>query len=244
MADSSRRTIPYPDEATRAAAALEEQRRLSNLLSARTKAMKEANRPLTLLGFLQVLLCHHQLTTSIEAERAIQTLRNEWPTREFTVEEIETGQAACTQEPVTPWCRIADKLIGMCQVAIDRHFLCEWIARESEFEKWDPRAAELARLDFGRVQDRLLSELRKLFPAQAADWFECDTNTSRAGKGASRRRGRQPDTDAKKDECIHNAWHSGNYKKYEELALALGGLSARDVERAIDRHRKRIKVDD
>lgn len=55
-------------------------------------------------------------------------------------------------------------------------------------------------------------------------------------------RGRKPDTDAKQDKRIWDAWHTGRYQEYAELARELR-LRPREVERAIDRHRKRLERD-
>jgi hypothetical protein len=59
--------------------------------------------------------------------------------------------------------------------------------------------------------------------------------------GRERRRpGRRTDTDPRDDQRIADAWQSGQHKTYAELASALG-RSEREVERAIDRHRHRVK---
>jgi hypothetical protein len=55
-----------------------------------------------------------------------------------------------------------------------------------------------------------------------------------------RRRGRPRDTDPAADRRIFDAWQTGQYKKYEDLAQELH-ISKLDVERAIDRHQKRLK---
>jgi hypothetical protein len=60
------------------------------------------------------------------------------------------------------------------------------------------------------------------------------------GKRKSRTRGRPRDTDPKADQRIFDAWQSGQHKTYADLATALG-KSKREVEAAIDRHRKRTK---
>jgi len=54
--------------------------------------------------------------------------------------------------------------------------------------------------------------------------------------------GRKPASeDAKqKDQKIYEAWQSGRYKDYSDLAMQFD-LKRKDVERAIDRHEKRIK---
>jgi len=54
------------------------------------------------------------------------------------------------------------------------------------------------------------------------------------------KRGRPADTDQKQDRRIVDAWKSGEYKSYEDLARALG-LARRDVELACERERKRRK---
>jgi hypothetical protein len=65
------------------------------------------------------------------------------------------------------------------------------------------------------------------------------------GKGrdrgkTGRKRGRPADTDQKGDKRVYDAWKSGRYKDYSELARELK-MSKPDVERAIDRHRKRVE---
>ncbi|SRR6266478_3301490 len=52
--------------------------------------------------------------------------------------------------------------------------------------------------------------------------------------------GRPPDTDAKEDKRIYDAWNTGQYKRIADLAQALG-LPEKEVAKAIDRHRKRLK---
>ena len=52
-------------------------------------------------------------------------------------------------------------------------------------------------------------------------------------------RGRRLESDPKEDERIYNAWKTGSYRKYEDLARELG-LPKRTVELAIDRHEKRV----
>jgi hypothetical protein len=58
-----------------------------------------------------------------------------------------------------------------------------------------------------------------------------------SGKGR-RTRGRPPDTDAKKDQRIFDAWKTRKHPRYEDLARDLG-ISEKEVSKAIDRHRKR-----
>jgi hypothetical protein len=54
------------------------------------------------------------------------------------------------------------------------------------------------------------------------------------------RRGRKPDSDPEADEQVWDAWNSGEHKDYEQLGHALGKAKG-EIERALDRHRKRIK---
>jgi hypothetical protein len=53
-------------------------------------------------------------------------------------------------------------------------------------------------------------------------------------------RGRKPDTDPKADEQVWNAWRTGEHKTLQQLGSALE-KDKKEVERAIDRHRKRIE---
>jgi hypothetical protein len=52
--------------------------------------------------------------------------------------------------------------------------------------------------------------------------------------------GRPADTDAKEDKRISEAWETGHYKRHGDFAQVLG-LPEREVIKAIDRHRKRLK---
>jgi hypothetical protein len=54
------------------------------------------------------------------------------------------------------------------------------------------------------------------------------------------KRGRPPDTDPKADKRIWDAWQSGQYKTYGDLARELR-ISDRAAETGIDRHRKRLE---
>jgi hypothetical protein len=54
------------------------------------------------------------------------------------------------------------------------------------------------------------------------------------------RRGRKPDTDPKADQRVADAWETGSYTTYADCAKALG-MTRRQVERALDRHRKRTQ---
>jgi hypothetical protein len=67
--------------------------------------------------------------------------------------------------------------------------------------------------------------------------------TNRRRSGAEGRRGSQGgrprDTDEKADERVSDAWRSGHYKTYEELGNVMN-KSKEEIERAIDRHRKRL----
>jgi len=53
-----------------------------------------------------------------------------------------------------------------------------------------------------------------------------------------RRGGRPRDTDAKQDKRIADAWQTGRFAGYDDLARELG-KTKRDVRMALDRHRKR-----
>jgi hypothetical protein len=59
-------------------------------------------------------------------------------------------------------------------------------------------------------------------------------------KPQASKRGRQPDTDPKQDQRIAEAWETGQYVDYAGLARELH-IDKREVKRAVDRHRKRLK---
>jgi hypothetical protein len=60
------------------------------------------------------------------------------------------------------------------------------------------------------------------------------------GQRRRKRRGRPQDTDPKADKRIFEAWHSGHYTTYDELACELH-KTKREVQLAVERHRKRIE---
>lgn len=64
------------------------------------------------------------------------------------------------------------------------------------------------------------------------------------GKKAERqvksKRGRKLETDPKEDKRVFEAWQTGRYRKYEDLARELR-MTKDQVHNAIDRHRKRAK---
>jgi hypothetical protein len=66
------------------------------------------------------------------------------------------------------------------------------------------------------------------------------TGDTRKAAKPKRKPGRKPQYEAKKDKQIFDAWKSGRYRVYADLAQELH-LKRRDVKLAIDRHKKRIK---
>jgi hypothetical protein len=82
-----------------------------------------------------------------------------------------------------------------------------------------------------RLPERLITEDSKVRAK--------DVQKRGAGK-KRRRRGRPQDTDPAADKRLFDAWQSGHYNTYEELAHEFR-MSKLDVERAIGRHQKRLK---
>ena len=57
-----------------------------------------------------------------------------------------------------------------------------------------------------------------------------------------KKRGAPVQFDPRDDTKVYNAWHTGQYRTYAECAKALGaGSTPKSVEKAIDRHEKRLK---
>lgn len=77
--------------------------------------------------------------------------------------------------------------------------------------------------------------------AWLCDYWAGELERLPAGKTkTAKRRGRQPDTDAREDKRIYDAWQQGKYPTYFGLARELGiDYSAKKVADAIDRQRKR-----
>jgi hypothetical protein len=63
-------------------------------------------------------------------------------------------------------------------------------------------------------------------------------DSSPAAPARQKRRGRKPGTDPKADRRIADAWRTGSYKEYKDLAREVG-MSEREVGLAIDRDRHR-----
>lgn len=63
-------------------------------------------------------------------------------------------------------------------------------------------------------------------------------NGESSTRNTGTRRGRPQDTDPKADARVFDAWQTGNYKKFADLARELK-IERRDVKLAIDRERKR-----
>jgi hypothetical protein len=113
-----------------------------------------------------------------------------------------------------------------------------------EFFAAHPGAPFAARLYPERERRKTLKRLTKL-----ALWFDSlvnggsdpGTTPARMGQGTDvkpKRRGRRPDTDPKKDEHIASAWKAGHHKTYADLGREMH-LTAKQIEEAIDRNRKR-----
>jgi hypothetical protein len=90
---------------------------------------------------------------------------------------------------------------------------------------------------FLRAWKNILLALRDL-AAEAGAGHDQGGAGQGEGKRPPRRRGRKPDTNPKEDQRVADAWASGQYKTYEELANALG-RKERDVKLALDRVRWR-----
>ena len=74
----------------------------------------------------------------------------------------------------------------------------------------------------------LLDALRKLKPAAPSPAL------------AKRCAGRPVETDPARDRRLFEAWHTGSYRTFEQLARAMN-LTDRQVRLAIDRHKKRLR---
>jgi hypothetical protein len=95
--------------------------------------------------------------------------------------------------------------------------------------------------------DLLERKLDKRFPASPQGQPPTQASVAARDEGGpaaeearpKRKRGRKPDTDQKKDERLWDAWRSGEYKTLTELGKEFR-MTKREVERALDRHRKRL----
>jgi len=76
--------------------------------------------------------------------------------------------------------------------------------------------------------------------AAGADRDQAEPGQLEVDKPKRRKPGRPTDTDPKADKRIFDAWNTGQYKTYEDLARKLG-LKKRDVKLVIDRHRRRLE---
>ena len=102
-----------------------------------------------------------------------------------------------------------------------------------------PRGSKLARHPlhwlvipaFWRIEGKAVTLHRELLGREPAEQQPVNRK---------KHRGRPADTDPEADKRTSDAWESGQYKDYADLARALR-LREKDVGRAIDRHRKRLK---
>jgi hypothetical protein len=106
--------------------------------------------------------------------------------------------------------------------------------------------ATRSRKTFAEVRSLPLADALKILDdaAPADDRQEAGTKHKPGGKAAgpmSRRPGRPIDTDPDRDRRIAEAWRTGPYRTYDDLARALKMPGGHDVEAAIDRDRKRRK---
>ena len=96
---------------------------------------------------------------------------------------------------------------------------------------------EMRELDREGFTHEVLTELREKFPDEFSQLGLAGGRKS--SHRCKRNRGRPQDTDEAEDKRIYDAWKTGRYRKYADLA-AEKAISPPDVKRAIDRHRKRL----
>ncbi len=140
-----------------------------------------------------------------------------------------------------------------------KHKMAEWFAIElpryrkvpgaivplHPFDDSPRVASKLRCTAYGRA---VLADARQGEKASAAPQASPSTNTGHGeGEGGAeagavpkqpKRRGRPPDTDAKADQKIAEAWKTKSYKIYEDLGKEIGKTKL-EVKKAIDRHRHR-----
>lgn len=110
----------------------------------------------------------------------------------------------------------------------------------------DPRAASadlVAKEIRAVVEDGGVRCISAYFESRA-QWVASLIKNERRGVGAGsppprRRRGRIVESDQVEENRICDAWRSGMYRKYKDLADALG-KTADEVRKAVDRHKKRL----
>jgi hypothetical protein len=146
-------------------------------------------------------------------------------------------------EAITQWFNLVE--IVLCRVLEWEHEtredyredVADW--REDAVRLIDHVAAKYGLADSPEIAetagvDRLLRFIRK-----ARAWVQGSKRKIPAERKATGQRGRKPDTDKAADKRVYETWKTGCYKRYEDLARALGE-SELDVRHAVDRHRKRI----
>jgi hypothetical protein len=105
---------------------------------------------------------------------------------------------------------------------------------QSKFPDIQHLAPKIEAINQTGITPQLKIDLAKKWPALGTGITTGDGNASAKAK----RRGRPSDTDPQADAKIAEAWDTGHYQTYERLGQETG-MSGRDVELAIDRHRKR-----
>jgi hypothetical protein len=117
------------------------------------------------------------------------------------------------------------------------------IIRECVREKWhvelDNRQSVLRLRDWLCVELNVSAdEADQIKLSQVAKLLKDGKRIKAGGKQKKLNRGRPFDTDRKQDKRIWDAWQTRQYAKYADLARNLG-MPEREVEKAIDRERKR-----
>jgi hypothetical protein len=121
----------------------------------------------------------------------------------------------------------------------------QWIKKRGERTLDDLRLehylerslAVLSDIQDGRKPDDASNKLRAIGEQMKGITAKAPAITKNANR-KSPRRGRPSDTDPKADKQMFDAWQTGEYKTYEELARTLK-METRKVKLAIDRQRKR-----
>jgi hypothetical protein len=149
----------------------------------------------------------------------------------YIVRELEAGTTHVLTDTFLPFLKSVDA--GDRLVAILKYFeALEILTPESPpGNRWKlPPLIGRVIPAYWRIEGKAVILHRALLDQQPGE--------HKSPKEGKRRRGRPGDTDARADQKIWDAWRTGEHKDYADLARLLG-KSAREVARAIDRHRHR-----
>ena len=165
------------------------------------------------------------------------------------VHQLVAALVACGVEPLSPpdFADIFEGAVDLTQslpkVQLKSSISSELLRFRSRVRKFSAplRAAPAAALNVPKMSSLIPSGVPVgcigTPPATKPD----TKGTGQKAKKKTRKRGLARDTDTRRDQQIDDAWNTGNYKTYSDLAQRVKIDDVSEITRALDRCRKRPK---